>query len=129
MMALLLYHGLRREEVSALDVKDFYEDQGLPHILVHGKGDKDLPLPLTPIATRLIAKYLDLAQHRADLDGPLFRPLRNTHGGELRKHIHPQSIYDLVKGQGPNWGVIAVLIFSVAMGADTWRHLRKGPQD
>jgi len=40
-LSVLLYHGLRREELTTLKVKDFAQQRrGVAHMLVHGKGGK-----------------------------------------------------------------------------------------
>ncbi|CAB3774283.1 tyrosine-type recombinase/integrase [Paraburkholderia humisilvae] len=38
MLAVLLYHGLRREELCLLKVRDIHDRRGVPHLRVHGKG-------------------------------------------------------------------------------------------
>lgn len=93
-LATLLYHGLRRGELCALRVRDLQVRQGVPHIRVHGKGQKIRFLPTHPAALRLVPEYLELAGHRGDLVGPLFRPVRNNstaHG--LRKSLGANSVY------------------------------------
>jgi len=92
-LATLLYHALRREELCRLRVKDVLTIQGVPHLRVHGKGDKLRDIPVAAIAQRLISQYLDMAGHRAELDGALFRPVRNNRTGTLNKPLHPDSVY------------------------------------
>ena len=74
-LATLLYHGLRCEELCTLTVGAIHQREGVPHIRVEGKGDKVRYLPLHVIAQRLIAAYLKAAGHAEDLKGPLFRPV------------------------------------------------------
>src|ERR1017187_1639682 len=46
-LATLLYHALRRDELCMLKVKDFRQERrGVPHLKVSGKGGKT-PLPAT----------------------------------------------------------------------------------
>ncbi len=92
-VAALLYHGMRREELCGLRVKDVQSREGVKHLRVKGKRDKIRYIPLHPQAQRLIESYLLLAGHAEDLDGPLFRPVRNNKTGELEKHLNPNSIY------------------------------------
>jgi integrase len=40
MLSMLLYHGLRREELATLLVKDITSRRGVLHVRVHGKGGK-----------------------------------------------------------------------------------------
>ena len=59
-LATLLYHGLRREELCKLTVKDASRSrQGVPHFKVSGKGQKTRYVPVHPAAGRLIAEYLE----------------------------------------------------------------------
>ena len=100
-VAALLYHGMRREELCGLRVKDVQSREGVKHLRVKGKRDKIRYVPLHPQAQRLIENYLLLAGHDEDEDGPLFRPVRNNSGGELDKHLNPNSIYrNIVKKYG-----------------------------
>lgn len=49
-LAVLLYHGLRREEAAQLKTGDLQERRGIKHLRVHGKGSKIRFLPLHPVA-------------------------------------------------------------------------------
>ncbi|HTP29462.1 MAG TPA: tyrosine-type recombinase/integrase [Anaeromyxobacteraceae bacterium] len=99
LIATLLYHALRREELCRLKVKDArHERRGVAHLLVSGKGDKTRYIPLHPAASTLIAEYLEAAGHAADQAGPLFRPLhRNRALGEARG-MTPDAVYKIVRG-------------------------------
>ena len=97
-LATLLYHALRREELCKLRVKDFkHERRGVAHLKVSGKGEKTRYVPLHPAASRLILEYLAMAGHGADDTGARFRPLRNNRTGRLHKAITPDGIYKLVR--------------------------------
>lgn len=49
LLATLLYHGLRREELCRLKIKDIHPRRGVPpHLRVHGKGNKTRYIPSTP---------------------------------------------------------------------------------
>jgi site-specific recombinase XerD len=97
-LATLLYHGLRCEELCTLTVGDVHQREGVVHIRVEGKGDKVRYLPLHELAQRLIKEYLDAAKHQDDLKGPLFRPVKNNRTKTLAKTLHPTSVYqDIVK--------------------------------
>ena len=57
-LSVLLYHGLRREELTKLLVKDFNQERrGVPHLRVQGKGGKLRYLPAHPNSLRLVAEY------------------------------------------------------------------------
>jgi site-specific recombinase XerD len=93
-LATLLYHGLRREELCGLRVKDLQSRQGVMHFRVEGKRDKIRFVPVHAAAQRLIEEYLALAGHGADLAGPLFRPVKNNRSPEkLDRPLDPASIY------------------------------------
>jgi len=97
-LATLLYHGLRCEELCTLTVGSIHQREGVPHIRVEGKGDKVRYLPLHVTAQRLIAAYLKEAKHEDDLKGPLFRPVKNNRTRTLAKPLHPVSVYqDIVR--------------------------------
>ena len=50
LLAVLLYHGLRRDEVARLTVGSLHEHRGVPHLRVSGKGSKTRPVPVHPAA-------------------------------------------------------------------------------
>jgi site-specific recombinase XerD len=97
MLATLLYHGLRREELCRLKVKDIHPRRGVPHLRVHGKGDKTRYIPLHAGAQELLNDYLDEAHHAADTEGALFRPVSNNRTGRLDNPITPDGVYKLVR--------------------------------
>lgn len=92
-IATLLYHGMRREELCTLKVKDVQSRQGVIHFKVTGKRDKTRYVPLHPLAQRLIEHYLSLAGHSTDSDGALFRPVRNNRTSELARSLNANSLY------------------------------------
>lgn len=98
-LATLLYHGIRPEELCLLRLRDMQSRQGVPHLRVTGKRGKIRYVPVHPMAQRLIQEYLAaLGKHGGALDGfaldgPLFRPVANNRTGTLDKHLDPGSIY------------------------------------
>ena len=100
MLATLLYHALRREELCKLKVKDFRHDRrGVAHLKISGKGGKTRYVPLHPAAGGLITDYLEVAGHGGDEAGALFRPLhsRRTATGAV-KAITADAVYKIVRG-------------------------------
>ena len=75
-LAVLLYHGLRREEAARLTMSDLVERRGIKHLRVHGKGKKIRFLPLHPVAAERIYAYLERDSVRDTSSGPLFRSVR-----------------------------------------------------
>ncbi|MDS4055364.1 tyrosine-type recombinase/integrase [Accumulibacter sp.] len=99
LLATLLYHALRREELCKLKVKDFrHERRGVAHLKVSGKGGKTRYVPLHPAASGLIGDYLEAAGHGGDDAGALFRPIHNNRADGLAKAITPDAVYKIVRG-------------------------------
>src|SRR6202012_1310556 len=110
-LATLLYHGIRREELCGLRVKDLHSRQGVLHFRINGKRDKIRFIPVNAAAQRTIEAYLEVAGHRADLDGPLFRPVKNNRTGRLDRHLDPASVYrNIVCKYGRETGISADVI-------------------
>lgn len=99
MLATLLYHALRRDELCRLKVKDAkHERRGVPHLKVSGKGSKTRYVPLHPAAAGLIADYLAEAGHGDEDSGALFRPLHNSRAEGAAAAITPDGLYKIVRG-------------------------------
>ncbi|MER0170252.1 MAG: integrase [Proteobacteria bacterium SG_bin4] len=97
-LATLLYHALRRDELCRLKVKDFKQERrGVPHIKISGKGGKTRYVPLHPAASGLIHDYLDAAGHDHEETGALFRSVSNNRIKESQKPITPDGVYKLVQ--------------------------------
>jgi len=93
-LAVLLYHGLRREEAARLTVQDILERRGIKHLRVHGKGGKLRYLPLHPVALDRIHAYLETSgHHQEEASSPLFMPLR---GRKTGAGVSAEGIYALV---------------------------------
>lgn len=96
-LSVLLFHALRREELTHLLVKDFnHERRGVPHLRVHGKGGKLRYIPTHSNTLRLVSEYLEMAGHGADKDSPLFRPIRNQRAGHTATALTPSGVYSEV---------------------------------
>ena len=105
MLATLLYHALRREELCRLKVKDFkHERRGVAHLKIHGKGGKTRYVPLHPAASGLVLDYLQDAGHGEDEGGALFRPLRSQRAGGLTKAITADGVYKIVRAYSGRLG-------------------------
>lgn len=93
-LSILLFHALRREELSKLRVKDFNQMRsGVGHLLVQGKGKKIRFIPIHPGSFQLVSDYLDTAGHGHDLEGPLFRRIRSHSSDQTATALSPGSIY------------------------------------
>ncbi len=99
---------MRREELCKLKVKDLQSREGVLHLRIHGKGSKIRFVPLHPMAQRLIEDYLLESGHKEDLNGPLFRPVKNNRTGELNRPLNPNSVYrNILRKYGATAGVSA----------------------
>lgn len=97
-LATLLYHALRRDELCRLKVKDArHERRGVAHLKVSGKGGKARYVPLHPAAGGLIADYLDAADHGGEDNGALFRPLHHARVAGSAKGITTDAVYKMVR--------------------------------
>jgi site-specific recombinase XerD len=102
-LAVLLYHGLRRAEAVQLSAGDIVERRGIRHLLIHGKGGKVRYLPLHPVAADRIHAYLEQSGHHlVNPKGPLFLPLR---GPTDRGGITADGIYKMVEAYAKKAGI------------------------
>jgi site-specific recombinase XerD len=104
-LSTLLYHGLRREELCLLKVRDIHDRRGVKHLRVHGKGGKLRYVPLHPDCAEKIDTYLEHSGHREEANKPLFRPVRNNVTGELDVAITAGSVAAEVKRYGAQIGI------------------------
>lgn len=104
-LATLLYHALRRDELCKLKVKDFnYQRRGVPHLKVSGKGGKIRYVPLHPAVSRLVHEYIELAGHRVDENGALFRPVSHHSRDNSGKSITADGVYKIVRAYSAQLG-------------------------
>ncbi len=107
-LATLLYHGMRREELCGLRVRDIQSRQGVMHFRVKGKRGKVRFVPVHAMAQRLIEEYLALAGHGEDAPGPVFRPVTNNRTKDLERPLDPNSVYrNIVQKYGRETGIKA----------------------
>ena len=99
MLATLLYHALRRDELCRLKVKDYkHERRGVAHLKVSGKGGKTRSVPLHPAASGLIGDYLEAAGHGGEDGGALFRPVHRSRAEGDAGAITADGLYKIVRG-------------------------------
>ncbi len=128
-LATLLYHGIRREELCLLRLRDVQSRQGVMHFRIKGKRDKIRFVPVHPMVLRLIGEYLEAGKHgggvsHESLDSPLFRPVANNRTGTLDRHLDPGSIYQNIvmkyaKATGISGEAIGVCVHSMRATAAT----------
>jgi integrase/recombinase XerD len=95
-LATLLSHGIRREEFCKLRVRDYQRREDIMHFRIEGKGNKVRIIQLATQTPWFIHEYLKALEHGEDLEGLLFRPVKNNATGQLRKPLNPNSVYDEV---------------------------------
>ncbi len=78
MLSALLYHGLRREELCTLKVRDIAERRGVAHLRIHGKGGKLRYLPLHPGTAEVILEYVEALGHGGEPPSHLVPLLRQS---------------------------------------------------
>jgi len=90
--------GLRRADIAALKVGDLHQNRGYDSLKVMRKGGRRDALAINPQTAARLRAYLDAADHGADSDGPMFRPLRhNGKRDEDRRHMDPDAIDRVVR--------------------------------
>jgi site-specific recombinase XerD len=105
-LAVFLFHGPRRAEVAGSRVGDLQDRRGVPHWTFRGKGGKIRYLPAHPVAVAAVREYLAAAGHGVELDGALFRPLRNRSSAEgLRAALSADSMWRIVMGYAEQVGI------------------------
>jgi site-specific recombinase XerD len=104
-LATLLYHAVRADELVGLRVKDIHDRRGVKHLRIHGKGSKIRFVPLHPAASERINEYLEAAGHGEDLNGALFRPVKNNVTGELETFLTYRGAYQVVKENAKKAGI------------------------
>ena len=109
-LAILLYHGLRREELCKLKIKDIETRQGIPHFRVLGKRDRIRYVPIHPAALRLVDAYRAFDCLVEEPETPLFRPVRNNTSKILIKHLSPDAIYKIVRFYALKAGILSEIL-------------------
>jgi integrase/recombinase XerD len=90
--------GLRRAEIAALKVGDLHQNRGYNLLRVSRKGGRRDALAINSQTTVRLRAYLEAAGHGADIDGPLFRPLKhNGKRRDERRGMDPDAIDRVVR--------------------------------
>ena len=104
-LATLLHHALRRDELCRLKVKDFKNERhGVAHLKISGKGGKTRYVPLHPAASGCVLDYLEAAGHLAEDGGALFRGAQHGRVEGLQKAILADAVYKIVRGHSKTLG-------------------------
>ena len=98
--------GLRRAEIAALTVADLHQNRGYDSLRVSRKGGRRDALAINPQTAARLRAYLEKAGHGADVDGPLFRPLRHNGKQDVpRRHMDPDAIDRVVRKYAAELGL------------------------
>ena len=96
-LSVLLHHGLRREELTRLKVKDFAQtDRDGPRMRVWGKGNKVRYLSVHPSTLELVAVYLAAAGHQDKSCNWLFQSVSHHHASNPNGGLTPGAVYSEV---------------------------------
>lgn len=103
-LAVGFYAGCRRSEIAGMTVASFHSTAGHPALRFVAKGGHEHIVVIHANAAKRIEEYLATAGHKDDVDGPLFRPVRNNARGpqSLRHHLHPDVIDRLIRKYARN---------------------------
>jgi integrase/recombinase XerD len=100
-LALLTYAGLRRSEVTSLNLTDYYVRGG--HLKVReGKGNRSRELLLPVIARAYLRRWLHCRGNRS---GPLFCQLAKDGQCEPSQRLNAQRIYGILKRRAREAGI------------------------
>lgn len=102
LLAVLLYHGLRRKEAALLQFSDIQERRGVQHLKIHGKGGKVRYLPLHPVAAGAFTSTWKAQGIIWDRKVPLCIPLRGKLTGA---GITANGIYAVVAAYAKKAGI------------------------
>jgi integrase/recombinase XerD len=92
-LATLLYHGIRREELCGLRIGDVQSREGVMHFRLKGMRDKIRFVLAQAMAQRLIMDCLTMAGHGANTAAPVFRKVTNNRTGDLDRPLSPGSVH------------------------------------
>jgi integrase len=92
--------------------------EGVLHFKVEGKREKIRFVAVHPLTQRLIQKYLAMNGHGEEINGALFRPVKNNRPAKgtrdnerLLKALNPASLYrNIVKHYGAQAGIDAEVV-------------------
>jgi site-specific recombinase XerD len=103
-LAVGFYAGCRRSEIAGLTVGSLHTTQGHDALRYTLKGGKEHVVVIHANAAKRIEEYLATAGHKDDVEGPLFRPVRNNARGRqtLRRHLNPDVIDRIVRKYAKN---------------------------
>ena len=106
-LSLGAYDGLRVSEVCQLTIKDLVRVQGMTHLRLKRKGQKEQMLVLAPIAEARINDYLSFTGHDADPSRPLFLALKSNsqENRDRYRHLNRDTLNLLVKKYAKAQGV------------------------
>jgi integrase/recombinase XerD len=107
-LSTLLYHGLRREELCLLKVRDLTTRRGVQHLRVHGKGGKTRYLPLHPGTAGLINEYLEALGTVPEASSPLFRPVKNNVHKRTDTAMTADGVYKLLQVYAEKIGLTGI---------------------
>jgi site-specific recombinase XerD len=105
-LSIGLQVGLRRAEIATLKVGDLHQNRGYDSLRVMRKGGRRDALAINPQTAARLRAYLEASGHGADVDGPLFRPLKhNGKRRDERRGMDPDAIDRIVRKYAADLGL------------------------
>lgn len=96
-MNLLFSLGLRRSELTNIQIKDIYQERGHHVIKIKGKGQKDRHLPLSPYLINAIEDYSQaMAEFQVQFSPEDFL-IQNSKQEKNSKPINGSTIYRIIE--------------------------------
>lgn len=105
MLTLLAISGIRREEVTNIQIKDILSHDGKYVVLIHGKGGKDRYCILSVTAIDLMTQYME-ARKITFKNGEEYLFINHSHNFENSK-ISTTSINRIIKSYAEKTGTIS----------------------
>lgn len=116
-LAVLLFGGVRRQELCDLQIRHIVHDEGIYKLRVHGKGDKERVIELAPETMRKLTDYLEATGHASESDAPLFQRVRRSRDrvrqGKVSGALHPDTVRK---------GIVKYWVRHAGLGAESLLH-------
>lgn len=107
-LMILFYCGLRRSEICGLTFSQLGFERGKRVLRLLGKGNSERLVVLPRATWNALLHYFYI--NRLDFESepperPLFAPIRNNRGGNLKKPLDPSMIFYIVKHYAKKAGI------------------------
>lgn len=104
-MVMLFNLGLRRSELTNIQMHQFAEDRGHKILRIHGKGDKVRPIPLNPFVVSEIERYLNSLKENGIILGAEDWFLQTELKARNDRPMDGSTIYRVIERYAKNLGI------------------------